>query len=368
MTTMKRTIAPVFLGFLLLAGPAWAQDVSALLDRLDRLDRDIQTLNYQLSRGEAPASGGVSSPGVPAPAMPKFAAARLTQRMDALEQDLRAATGGQEQLDHRVRQITERLDKLVGDIDYRLGVIESRLGINGAAPVSQTPGAAPQGFAVTPQTGQARTIAPAPSVVSVAPARTQGTASATQPGSLGTVSAKAVEAVQATRAGTGTSVQAAQVQAQAATPTSVQAQPTPAAAQQTAGATLPAGTPKEQYTYAFNLLRQTNYDQAEIALKQFIENHGKSPLAGNARYWLGETFYVRADYQQAAQVFFDGFQTDPKGAKAPDMLLKLGMSLAQLGKKDEACATFDKVAADFAQSSSRIKTGLARERKRAGCP
>jgi len=77
---------------------------------------------------------------------------------------------------------------------------------------------------------------------------------------------------------------------------------------------------------------------------------------------------VRADYQQAAQVFFEGFQADPKGAKAPDMLLKLGMSLAQLDKKKEACATYDKVAADSAKSSSRIKTALARERKRAGCP
>ncbi len=371
MTTMKRSFAPVILGFLVFAGlvapPVWAQDVSALLDRLDRLERDIQTLNYQVSRGETPATGGVSSPGAPAPAMPKFAAARLGQRMDALEQDLRAATGAQESVDHRLRQIAERLDKLVGDIDYRLGVIESRLGIGGAAPVGQAPvvpGAAPQGFAVTPQTGQAKTIAPAPSAVSVAPAVTQGVAPASQPGTLGTVSQKAVEAVQASRSVAGASVQSAPAQAQAP----AQVQPAPVAAPQTAAATLPAGTPKEQYTYAFNLLRQTNYDQAEIALKQFIENHGKSPLAGNARYWLGETFYVRADYQQAAQVFFDGFQNDPKGAKAPDMLLKLGMSLAQLGKKDEACATFDKVAADFAQSSSRIKTGLARERKRAGCP
>jgi tol-pal system protein YbgF len=149
-------------------------------------------------------------------------------------------------------------------------------------------------------------------------------------------------------------------------PVAAQVAPQPAVSQ--SAAALPAGTPKEQYTYAFNLLRNTNYDQAEIALKQFIAMHGGNPLTGNARYWLGETFYVRADYQQSAQVFFDGFQSDPKGSKAPDMLLKLGMSLGQLKKKNEACATFDKVAADFAKSSSRIKTALSRERKRVGCP
>ena len=130
---------------------------------------------------------------------------------------------------------------------------------------------------------------------------------------------------------------------------------------------LPAGTPKEQYTYALNLLRQTNYDQAEIALTEFIAIQGKHPLTGNARYWLGETYYVRADYEQAAQTFFQGYQASPSNVKAPDMLLKLGMSLAQLKKKTEACATFNKLSQDFPRASSRINSAVARERKRADC-
>jgi tol-pal system protein YbgF len=366
----KRILAPVAIGLVLAltAQPALvhAQDVSALVDRLERIERDIRTLNVQISRGEAPAAGAAAStPGVPGEPMPKFAAARLTQRMDNLEQDLRAATGAQESLDHRLAQIAERLDKLVGDIDYRLGAIEGRLGLGGA-PQGQTlptgadagtQGFAPQAAPAAPG-GQARTIAAVPAGTSVAPAATAQPAPAAQPGTLGTVSAKAVEEVQAQRGGDSA---AAAAPAQQPAPA---AQPAPT---QQAAATLPAGTPKEQDTYAFNLLRQTNYDQAEIALKQFIAEHGDHALAGNARYWLGETFYVRADFQQAAQVFFDGFQSDPKGPKAPDMLLKLGMSLAQLNKKTEACATYDKVAADFAQSSSRIKTALERERQRAGC-
>ena len=130
---------------------------------------------------------------------------------------------------------------------------------------------------------------------------------------------------------------------------------------------MPAGTVKEQYTYALNLLRQTNYDQAEIALTEFVAQHGDAPLAGNARYWLGETYYVRADYEQAAQTFFQGYQASPGNAKAPDMLLKLGMSLSQLKKKTEACATFDKLVGDFPNASTRINNAVVRERKRAGC-
>ena len=349
MTRTRLSLFAALVSFVAL--PAAAQELAPLMDRIERLERDIRTLNVQISNGKAPLASG-SSASAPAADLPKAAGARLAARMDSLENDLRASTGTQETVSHQLRQLSERLDKLVSDIDYRLGVIESKLGVGGA-PAS---GAAPATAPVTDP--QAAGVMAAPKTVGAGPG--------VQSQSLGTVSAKAVEAVQQGQA---------QAAAQAPSQVAVAKPVTPAPAPQAAPAApapapggLPAGTPKEQYTYAFNLLRQTNYDQAEIALKQFIDTHGSNPLASNARYWLGETFYVRADYQQAAQVFFEGYQSNTKGAKAPDMLLKLGMSLAQLGKRDEACATFDKVAADYAKSSGRIKTALSRERQRASCP
>jgi tol-pal system protein YbgF len=352
---------------MLLAAPAMAQELAPLLDRLDRLERDIRTLNIQVSRGEAPAAAAAiagAAPAKPGQPVADFAAQRLGQRIDTLEFDLRAVTGAQENLNHQIRKLGERLDKLVGDVDYRLGVIENRLGISGGQALTQAIGAtssapppAPAGAAGTPPA----TIAAAPEPKALPPTAqppgaTGGVAAAKPAGNLGTVSAQAVKSIEQSQGGAPAQAPAATQPAQGAA--------APAASQ--AGA-LPAGSAKDQYTYAFNLLRQTNYDQAEIALKEFIKVHGDNPLAGNARYWLGETFYVRADYQQAAQVFFEGFQADPKGAKAPDMLLKLGMSLNQLGKKKEACATYGKVAADFGKSAARINNALARERERAGC-
>ena len=130
---------------------------------------------------------------------------------------------------------------------------------------------------------------------------------------------------------------------------------------------LPAGTGKQQYDFAFSLLRQANYDQAEVALQEFVRAHGKDPLASNARYWLGETFYVRAAYVQAAEVFLEGYQADPKGPKAPDSLLKLGMSLAGLDKKREACAAFDKLLKDFPSANAGLKNTVAREKQKSGC-
>ena len=131
---------------------------------------------------------------------------------------------------------------------------------------------------------------------------------------------------------------------------------------------LPQGTAKEQYDFAFGLLRQANYDNAELALKEFVKRYPKEKLASNARYWLGETYYVRAAYVQAAEVFLEGYQADPKGPKAPDSLLKLGMSLAGLDKKSDACAAFDKVSKDFPDASAGIHNTIARENQKNSCP
>ena len=356
----------VAIGILILLGAADAsgQDLAPLLDRLNRLERDISTLNVRISGGKATPMISAKTLGG---SVSNHAGTRLTARMDSLEQDLRALTGAQETINHQLLLLAERLDKLIGDIDYRLGVIEGRLGAGGpTSAVDATSQQAPQSFGVQNTGAMTKAIAPAPVGAPAAAAVSNAPDAAALPGSLGTVSQKVIDQVQKTRGLTDVAeVTPAPKSIEAAE--AVQAVPTPAPLPSPT-AMLPSGTPKEQYTYAFNLLRQTNYDQAKIALEQFIAAHGSNPLAGNARYWLGETFYVRADYQKAAQLFFEGFQSDPKGTKAPDMLLKLGMSLVQLGKKNEACTTYDKVATDFAKSSSRIKTALSRERQRADCP
>ena len=147
-------------------------------------------------------------------------------------------------------------------------------------------------------------------------------------------------------------------------------QATPAPAQQAAQhvpSLLPQGTPREQYNHAFDLLRQANYDKAEMALLEFVKLHPKEPLVSNARYWLGETYYVRAAYVQAAEVFLEGYQTNPKGPKAPDSLLKLGMSLGGLDKKREACAAFNKLIKDFPKISAGVKNTVTREKQKYGC-
>ncbi|MDE0797512.1 MAG: tol-pal system protein YbgF, partial [Alphaproteobacteria bacterium] len=133
-------------------------------------------------------------------------------------------------------------------------------------------------------------------------------------------------------------------------------------------AVLPAGMPKAQYDYALSLmLKQQDFAKAETALKSFIETNPNNRLTGNAHYWLGETFYVRESYQDAAFAFAEGFQKYPKGNKAPDSLLKLGMSLDRLEKRREACTAYSRLLSTFPKAGARLKARVQREQSRAKC-
>jgi tol-pal system protein YbgF len=145
--------------------------------------------------------------------------------------------------------------------------------------------------------------------------------------------------------------------------------PPPAASQQTASVegALPSGSVQDQYNYAMGLLTQANYPAAEQAMRSFVERFPKDPLAGNAQYWLGETFYVRKDYANAASAFAQGYDKYPKSAKAADDLLKLGMSLANLNQKPDACRAYARLQRDFPAAPQTIKERLAGEKQRASC-
>jgi len=315
-------VVAVFAAAVFLTPAVSAQDVKPLLDRLDRLERDIRTLNKQIARGGGSGTEGGGT------------ASRMEDRLAELDADLRAATGSMEELGHQINQIGQRLDKLVSDVDFRLSALETRAAGIQPAPTQPNISAAPS----------------PPGVQKILPA---GDGFATAPQSLGTIPAGSVPGEAAEQ--TGQSQQSTAPEQQAAVAT----QPAPSV--------LPDGSVKERYAFAFGLLRQAQYDRAEIALRAFVDAHADDSLASNARYWLGETFYVRAAYVQAAEVFLEGYQRDPKGIKAADTLLKLGMSLAGLDKKPEACAAFDKVAADFPKASAGVMNALKRERKRNSC-
>jgi len=133
--------------------------------------------------------------------------------------------------------------------------------------------------------------------------------------------------------------------------------------------TLPDGSPTEQYEHALSLLMITaKYDTAEQAFKTFLDENADHPLAANAQYWLGETFYVRKNYAEAAAAFIEGYTRYPEGSKAPDNLLKLGMSLAALDNKEDACASFGELYARFPSADPRLLRQSDQQKEKLSCP
>ena len=142
----------------------------------------------------------------------------------------------------------------------------------------------------------------------------------------------------------------------------------PTEKQTAALAPLPANaTPEKQYERAFELLRQSDYDKAEKAFTDFLAKNKNHQLAGNAQYWLGETYYVRNKFQEAAVAFAEGVQKYPKNNKAADNLLKLGMSLQQLNQKKDACTAFNQLISKFPEASASVKRRADTERRRLNC-
>ena len=100
---------------------------------------------------------------------------------------------------------------------------------------------------------------------------------------------------------------------------------------------LPETTPEKQYEFATSFLKIGDYNTAERAFREFVITNSKHKLAGNAQYWYAETFRIRQLYTDAASAYLEGYQNYPKSDKAPINLLKLGVSLVQIGEKDQGC-------------------------------
>ncbi|MGH7075409.1 MAG: tol-pal system protein YbgF [Stellaceae bacterium] len=292
---------------LALAAPcAIAQDYDSNLQQLgDRVTR-LERDMTALER-QVYQGGGNGGPAL----QPGSLAANNELQMQRMSDQLRQITGQIQDLEHQINEMKSGMAKRESDVDMRLEALEQKAGIAGAGPAPGTAGAASQGRPNQPNQAAAATP-PAP------PNRSGGNGAAASP------------------------------------------QPAP-------GQVLPTGSPQQKYNYAFGLLREANYPAAANALSAFVKRYPASPLSSNALYWLGETYFVRHQYQTAASVFAKGYQKYPKGNKAADTLFRLGSALGRLGRKADACQAFARLDRDFPIAPANLKRRETREKQRAGC-
>jgi tol-pal system protein YbgF len=319
---------------------AQAQDnnIQLLLDHLSRLERDINLLQRQVyTESSEGVSGKALKRAAPRAAgstagdtgdVPSNLAVRMETRFAELEDELRKVTGRFEELTFMIDQVRVRLDKLVGDVDFRLSNLEKT-----TPQITEAP--ATPGFEDSVVLGSSDVISE----------------HSDEEGTLGVLK------IPVDTNGNPIESSAAAITGQDAT--SLKQDP-----QQ---ALLPDGTPTEQYEFALGLLRQADYLTAEKSFRAFIEANGEHDLVANAHYWLGETFYVRKDYTNAAIIFADGYEKFSDSPKAPDNLLKLGLSLAIINESQQACKAFDELRQRFTNAPSFIMNRAVKERKAIGC-
>jgi tol-pal system protein YbgF len=312
------------------AGTAQAQDQSlkGLIDRVDRLQRELQTLQRQVYRGEPPPEAAQGLAGDLAPG--GNAVARLELRLSELEGQIRLLTGQVEEATFRNRQLEQRLV----DVETRLEQTENKLYRDGLA---GEPGQDDYGSTAAFMGAEAPAEGDDPTLSG------EGAGAGTVR-TLGTVPAEALGGSAAQNADAAITDGASQ------------------------SASLdPAASSQQAYDRAFGLLGQGDYGAAEVALSDFLAAYPDDPLAGNAKYWLGETYYVRGDYQQAAVTFAEAYQDFPNSSKAPDNLLKLGLSLAGLGNSADACGTLAELPRRHPNAAASILQRGKQELQKLGC-
>jgi tol-pal system protein YbgF len=300
-------------------------------------------------------------------------------RIQQLENQIRQLTGQNEELQFRNRQLEERLRLLQGTAQAAPGGQAVAVQPNTSAMPSVSPAQPNPAIRSTqPQSGEQQVAAPAP-IIQEAPAAASGrrrgdafdpTQNPNAPGApraLGggqlAIPAEAPIGAPGGR-NPGEPLDLANVGGAAATQP---AQP-PRSANAGGLTTLPpSATPRDEFDLGVGYVQRKDYALAEETMRNFVKRYPSDPMIAEAQFWLGESFFQRQLYRDAAESFLAVTTKFDRSAKAPDALLRLGQSLGALKEKEAACAAFGEVMRKYPRVSASIKQTVEREQKRERC-
>lgn len=314
----------LFLLALFVINPAAAQ-YNDVQNTLSRLENEIETLSRAVYRGDVapppPRGESYGAPGIKDAA----AQAKAEIRIQQLETELQQLRGMLEEQNHQIGQLNKKLDVALGDMQVRMSDINSG-GLQGA------PGDAPS-----------LSIQDMPVRSDLSNANVEAYTWKTK---------DQMEEI------TGMAAP------QSLTEKTTEAVPTANAPVQNATSNVSAAM---EYETAFSALKSNQYDRAASGFDSFLKNHPGHALAANAKYWLGESYYVQGEFEKASRVFAEGYKQFPKSTKAPDNLLKLGMSLSGMGSNKDACTAFAQLKKEFSSGASPVLRRADQEMQRIGC-
>ena len=331
--------------------------------------------------------------GAASPAYAQASASDLTIRLDQLENQMRQLTGTIEQLQYRNQQLEQALRRMQEDSEFRFQQLgkgpptsqvrpANAAPLQSPAPVAQPsvpgrrsdafdPGQNPNAPGVPRTLGSMSGNASLPPPLE--PAGNDLVANAGPAGSMSVQGAPSGRPIGApldlsTLGGTAND----QTPSGNVVSDSGQLPPPPvrnpnATGGQLAATLPPSQSPKDEYDLAYGYLLRKDYGLAEDTFRTFLRMYPSDRLAADAQFWLGETMFQRQSFRDAADAFLSVTKKYESSTKAPDALLRLAQSLAAMGQKELACATFGEVAIKYPRASLNVKQSVEREQKRVHC-
>lgn len=294
-------------------GPALAQTDWDMQNRIKRLENEIDTLSRAVYRGEKPPPGSFSGGNA-------AASANVEVRLQQMETEIQGLRGQLEEQSFEIRQMKDQVERFTSDMELRINDLEGGAG-----------GGSVRSGQAQPQSGGRYTASPVRND-HVTPSVGQGAGQTYQWSSgSGASEASAQQLGSYTASGNGGDLAAA------------------------------------TYENAFAMVKNRQYKAAQVEFERFLNDYPDHALAGNARYWLGETHYVRGEFDQAARIFAEGYQKDPQGSKAGDNLLKLGLSLDATGKREDACVALRQLKTENPAGAAPVLRRADQEMNRLGC-
>ena len=309
----KKTIFFLFFSFLLVNNYLFAETTN-IKETLEIIQKDLRTLERAVYSESFSNSSDTSSNQNSLNEDKEDVLTRHLLKLSEIEKQFQDLTNRYEEINFKLDKLSSRLSKVQADNQLRFQQLESNSNVNVTNENTLT----------ASQENKTREIKILPG--------------STQPQDLGSVSYKDM-----TDESESQSIQAADSTKTVVTEIF-----------ESEEKVLPAGTPEEQYKFATSFLKVGDYNMAERAFKEFVDTNPDNKLSGNAQYWYAETFRIRQLYTDAASAYLEGYQKYPKGEKAPINLLKLGVSMIQIGEKDQGCKMISGVEKQYPDANQSV--------------
>ena len=325
MLKIKKNFSYLFIFFYLFYPSSLTADTSEIKEILQLIQKDLRTLEravYSESFSQSSSSNANNSV--------KESEDVLTRhllKLSEIEKQFQQLTNKYEEINFKIDKLNSRLSKVQADNQLRFQQLETNNNVEvDANSLTKLP---------TDATTDKEKILPG----------------STQPQDLGTVSYKDM-----TNESENQSIQSIDATKTVVTETF-----------QSEEKILPDGTPENQYEFATSFLKVGDYNMAERAFREFVDTNPEHKLSGNAQYWYAETFRIRQLYTDAASAYLEGYQKYPKSEKAPINLLKLGVSLVQIGEKDQGCLMISGVKKQYPEATQSVLQKAKYEEKKFEC-